>query len=342
MVDASHMLKMASRTKTPGQGLAVPGLARQTAVLTRLAWDFTQSNMFTFVIPNTLFGIAGALAGPALVDLHQPVPSSIAQRLFVLLCRLPLVFLFNFINLLNFDLSNQRHPESIIEDEVNKPWRPLVTGKVTPEQTRRALHITVPLALLINYTFGVWQEGLFIEVLIWYYNDLRGSDELYRDAIIAVAYGLFNQGSLRVAAGPESTVSRQGQIWIAMISGVILTTMHVQDLKDQEGDRQRGRKTVALYFGDAFARRALSIMVPLWSVACPSFWLWRSLQGSAEGAGWPMYVSVLYTLPLALGNFVAWCVLQKRTPRDDSRTWKLWCLWHTVGLYFLPALSRLI
>lgn len=331
---------MLSRVKAQVSSFSsIPG---QLVVVAQLAWDFTESNMFTFVVPNTLFGMASSLAGPVLVDLHQPLPLSLAQRLVTLVSRLPLVFLFNFVNLLNFDLSNQRHPESVAEDRMNKPWRPLPTKKVTPEQTRRALLITVPLALIINLALGAWSEGLFIEVLIWYYNDLRGSDELFRDAIIALAYGLFNQGSLRVAACPQSSVNRQGHIWTAMISGVILTTMHIQDLKDQKGDRQRGRKTVPLFIGDMAARRALSVLVPLWSFACPGFWLWGSLGGNSDRTGLPIFSLIFCSLPVILGWIVAWCVLQKRTPQDDSRTWKLWCLWHSVGLYFLPALSRLM
>ncbi|KUI73111.1 Digeranylgeranylglyceryl phosphate synthase [Cytospora mali] len=253
-------------SQTEPQILTSSSISRRAIIIARLAWEFTESNMFTFIVPNTLFGIASALSGPVLVDMHQPLPPSIAQQLLVLGPRLPLVFLFNFVNLLNFDLSNQRHPESVAEDKANKPWRPLPTGKVTPEQTRRALHITVPLALIINLALGVWHEGLFIEVLVWYYNDLRGSDELFRDAIIAVAYGLFNQGSLRVAAYPHTSINWRGHVWTAMISSVILTTMHIQDLKDQRGDRQRGRKTIPLFFGDIAARRALSVFVPLWSI----------------------------------------------------------------------------
>lgn len=322
------------------QALAPRGSFRQLILIAQLAWDFTESNMFTFVIPNTFFGIANTLAGPVLLDLHQSLPLSLAQRLLALVSRIPLVFLFNFVNLLNFDLSNQRHPESVAEDKTNKPWRPLPSRKVTPEQIRRALHVTVPMALIINLALGAWHEGLLIEVLIWYYNDLRGGDELFRDGIIAVAYGLFNVGSLRIAACPQGSINQQGYIWTAMISGVILTTMHVQDLKDQKGDRQRGRKTVPLFFGDVTARRALSVLVPLWSFACPTFWLWRSLQVTRESTGFPVFGLMLYLLPAVLGSMVVWCVLRSQTPQDDSRAWKLWCLWHSVALYILPALSR--
>lgn len=45
--------------------------------------------------------------------------------------------------------------------------------------------------------------------------------------------------------GPQKLVSLVG-----IISSVILTMMQVRDLKDQEGDRMRRRKTVVLVLGN--------------------------------------------------------------------------------------------
>lgn len=334
---------MTAVATTPLRGESPPlSLLSNSTTILRLAWAFTESNMFTFVIPNTLFGLASALAGPVLLDQQPPSQTALAAQLSFLVVRSLPVFLFNFINLLNFDLSNQRFPESVKEDEANKPWRPVPTGMISPEETRRTLLYTVPLALTINFALGAWQQGLFIEVLIWYYNDLRGGDELSRDAIIAVAYGLFNHGSFQIAAGSEGAINQHGIIWMVMISGVILTTMHIQDLKDQEGDKRRGRKTIALVYGDGAARRALAWLVPFWSLACPSFWMMVSLHSKGMQDSSFASVVALYAVPIALGGPVAWSVLFKQTPADDARTWKLWCLWHTFGLYFLPVISRFI
>jgi hypothetical protein len=80
-----------------------------------LIWEFNESDFPTFVIPNTAFGILGALAGSRLAD--GPAPG-----LWAVAVRLPLVIAFNWYNLLIFDLANQRLPESVKEDEINKPW----------------------------------------------------------------------------------------------------------------------------------------------------------------------------------------------------------------------------
>jgi 4-hydroxybenzoate polyprenyltransferase len=234
-----------------------------------------------------------------------------------------MVVAFNWANVLIFDLANQRSPESVQEDLINKPWRPIPAGKITAEQTRRAMLFSIPIVLGLNYLMGVWREGLFIHIMVWMYNDLRGGDEIARDLIISIAYGFFNGASLQIAIGPDTTVSSRGYIWTAIISGVILTTMQVQDLKDQAGDSTRGRMTIPLWLGDHVSRFCIAFFVPFWTCACAFFWnlsLWAFLA--------PGLMSII----------VSSSVLLKRTSKEDSRTWKLWCLW-TVSLYLLPVLN---
>lgn len=280
----------------------------------RLIWDFTESNFATFVIPNTSFGILGALASPVLTDGPHLSAAGILRRT-------PLVVLFNWYNVLNFDLANQRSPESLLEDELNKPWRPIVAGKITAEQARRLMLVTIPSALLLNYALGVWRQGVFILIITWLYNDIRGGDELVRDPLISIAYGLFNSASLETATGQKNHINSTGIAWIAMISGVILTTMQIQDLKDQAGDRTRGRKTVALVLGDVASRASIVVFVCLWSFICPFFW----------GVG-----PLGYVISGTPGAIVALSMIIKRNPQDDARSWKWWCFW-TITLYIQPA-----
>ncbi|KAK2049812.1 hypothetical protein LZ31DRAFT_288277 [Colletotrichum somersetense] len=284
----------------------------------RLIWDFTESNFFTFVAPNTAFGLLGALTGLPLTSGHATALS--------ILQRFPLIVAFNWYSVLVFDLANQRGPESVAEDHANKPWRPIPAGKVTPEQTRKAMLVAIPAVMAMNYALDVWREGIVILILTWLYNDLRGGDELVRDPIIAVAYFFFNTASLKIAIGghADAVITDEGYAWASIISAVILTTMQVQDLKDQAGDRGRGRATVPLFFGDKVSRLSLSLLVPLWSCVCVYVWRIRSL-------------AVL--LPTLSGALVVVGVLRTRTPKTDAWAWKFWCLW-TVCLYSLPLVGN--
>ncbi|KAI0148770.1 UbiA prenyltransferase family [Xylariaceae sp. FL1272] len=289
-----------------------------------LIWAFTESNFDTFVIPNTAFGILGACAAPILIEGLQQQAS-----VYETIWRYSLALVFNWLNVLIFDLANQRFPESIKEDLINKPWRPIPTGKVTAEQTRRLMLGAIPIALLFNYALGVWRQGLFILVLTWLYNDLRGGDEVVRDLIIAIAYGMFNSASLEIAIGggeyTDLHLSPRGMIWTAMISGVILTTMQVQDLKDQAGDRTRGRQTIALWLGDRFSRLSIAFFVCFWSVACLVFWDLNPFG---------------LIVPATSGAITAWRVVFCKTPKEDAATWRWWCFW-TITLYLLPVISLL-
>ena len=89
------------------------------------------------------------------------------------------------------------------------------------------------------------------------YNDLGCAEEHFasRNLVIAAAYTLYGNGALRIACGYKgATVIWRAYAWEAIIAGVIFTTMQVQDLKDQEGDRTRDRRTAPLVLGDSWSR----------------------------------------------------------------------------------------
>lgn len=307
-------------------------LPRSLLYLLDLAWSFTESNFFTFVVPALAFGVLGSLAHVPLVS-GKTAPWSSSSVLQILL-RLTSVFAYNWSNLLIFDFANQRSAESVAEDKINKPWRPIPSGKISMEQTRRAQIVAVPCVLLLNYLLGVWDYGVAIHIVIWIYNELRGGDELIlRELLIAIGYASFNGGSLHLANqctplknGLEGCAPNQrGMAWTAIISGIIFTTMHIQDLKDQEGDKTRGRKTIPLVFGAMASRICIAALMVPWSVVCVQFW------GNS-------FLSLYSITTLALAATVSWRIMCRQTAKQDSTSWKLWCLWLVV-LYALPVVS---
>jgi len=101
------------------------------------------------VISDTLFDISAALAGPVLTT------SSFASA-FNILERSPLVLVYTWLNLVVFDLANQR--DSLAEDAINEAHRPLLSGQMTSIQMRRLLLIAIPSVLLVSYALEVCQE----------------------------------------------------------------------------------------------------------------------------------------------------------------------------------------
>lgn len=286
------------------------------AQLPLLLWQFTESNFPTFVLPNSGFGLLAALAAPILTSRLEPLG-------FVeLLLRGLQVVLFNWANVFVFDLANQRLPESMVEDRLNKPWRPLLTKQIGPETTRRLMLGAIPAVLFISALLGVETESSFILILTWLYNDLHGGDEIIRDLIIALGYALYLSSSLKIAIGPHHHITEHGYRWIAMMSGIILTTMQVQDLKDQAGDATRGRQTWPLVLGDLASRWIITVFVLFWSVACSFYW---------KLPPWG------YAVPMCVGAWVGFHVVEKQ---NDSMAWKYWCVWQVV-VYALPCLCTL-
>lgn len=104
-------------------------------------------------------------------------------------------------------------------------------------------------------------------------------------------------------------------IWTAIISAVIFTTMQSQDMKDQEGDKTRGRRTAPLVLGDFAARGTIAIPIGVWSILCPLFW-----GMGPEG----------YTMTVPLGGYIIWHLYRHRNFKGDRRSWKLWTLWTAV------------
>lgn len=279
------------------------------------------SDIKTFVIPEISFGVLGALAGPSLTGNHAPEMQAIISRI-------PQVFLWTWLNTLVFDLANQRLPDSVREDSINKVWRPLPAGRIGAPATRRLLLGSIVIAFFTSLYLGAAEETMLLMSLNWMYNDLGGADESYivRNLIISVAYACYGSGALRIASADESFARNSMWCrWTALTSAIIFTSMQVQDLKDQDGDSVRQRKTVPLVLGDRTARLTVAAPVIIWSFVCPAFW-------ALEAHG--------YVVPLVLGITVATRVSLARNKEADTLTWKIWGLW-LMSLYSLPLVSSM-
>lgn len=283
-------------------------------------WLFTESDFATFVVPNTCFGVFGALAGPLLTNNVRPqIPQILIQTAFALL--------FNWTNILVHALANQCEPDSVLEDSLNKPKRPIPTGRISAAQTRQLLVWALPVVLAINWWLGTWIETTFFFHLTWMYTHLGGGDSgfILRNVILAGAYGLSNLGSLRLAAGsPTISITTRGYVWVALISAVALTTAQVPDMKDQAGDASRGRRTCPLVLGDEVARWTIAVPVAIWSLALPAGFFTLGVGGCA--------------IPSGLGATVVYRIIRCRNQIDDYYTWKLWTVW-IAALYALPLFA---
>ena len=286
-------------------------------------WLFTSSDLKTIIGPSFVFGATNALAGAE----YGP-KSSHSGLSRAVMRRLPLVLLYIWINLLPFVINNQKSPNAIKEDAINKPWRTLPSGRMTTQQAGRLMLILYLLALRLSYVTGGLKQSVALVFLGTWYNNFAGADSncLVRNLLNAAGYLCFTSGAMEVAFGFPLRVEARLVQWFGVIAAVLVTTVHVQDMCDQVGDSMRGRKTVPLVLGDGPARWTTAIPMIFWGYVCPRFW------NSAM---------VVTALSLLLAGTVAARSLMLRTIKDDVLTFKVWNGWLTL-VFLLPLLSRVI
>lgn len=292
----------------------------------RTLWLFTYSDLKTIVIPSTLFGITNSFFAPYY---HIAVPQHNHGSATVI-GRWALTMLWVWLNLLPFAINNQRAPAAIAEDSINKPWRPMPCGRLSAGGANATMVFFYILAQLCSVlvTGGLRQSLGLVHLGVWY-NNLGGGDgnPLIRNAINALGYVCFTSGALEVAVGTDLPFTGSPRLvqWFGTIAGIIMTTVHSQDMYDQEGDQLRGRKTVPLVVGDVPARWTIAVWMLIWGALGPHLW-----QG-------PVTVRCF---GLALSGLIGVRSLVYREVSSDKTTFLLWNFWMCF-VYVLPACSAI-
>ncbi|KAI0435841.1 UbiA prenyltransferase family [Xylaria telfairii] len=286
-------------------------------------WLFTFSDLKTIIFPQSLFGLLTALSQT------KTTPISTLDIAY----RVPLVFGWVYANLLPFEINNQRQPEAIQEDKLNKPWRTMPSGKWTSNQAFFGMWFFYMSAGLLSWSIGVLPWSLCLMLLGSWYNNFGGSDvnPVVRNLINALGYTCFGVGALEVALNVPLNIN-PGEIiepknlrllgWVSIVALIIMTTVQTQDMEDQMGDIQRGRRSLPVEIGDGPARWITAIFMAIWAPVCPVFW-----QSS--------WLGYAITMPWAL--LVAWRTLMFRGVEEDKQTFRLWNIW-IMSIYLLPLL----
>ncbi|KAJ5787636.1 hypothetical protein N7457_002626 [Penicillium paradoxum] len=295
-------------------------------------WLFVFSDLKTIVVPSTIFGIANTWSASK-YDLHVPgalmFPHNVSD-MAELIGRALILLSWLIMNFLPFAINNQRGERAVAEDRLNKPWRPFPCGRISHQSGTRlmvALYVLAPIYSLV-FTGGLRHALALIWLGVWY-NNWGGADKnpFVRNTINALGYTCFTSGAMEVASGgsslPLSPFGLLGQ-WHLVLIGVILSTVHLQDMSDQAGDAGRGRCTAPLVWSDNTARWTIFVPMVFWGLCCPILW----------DVPWGWFIA-----STALAWLVAARTLFVRDVGGDKRTFQLWNCWIVV-IYMLPLFSR--
>ncbi|KAI0543530.1 UbiA prenyltransferase family-domain-containing protein [Xylaria curta] len=286
-------------------------------------WLFTRSDLKTIVIPATLSGVFNT------IFLFLNVENQFEVR-WTQVPRQAIVALFwVWINLLPFNIDNQRRAEAIVEDMLNKPWRTMPSGRMTAMEAKILMFCLYVTALYISMRIGGTKQCLTLMLLGFMYNELRLADRNWfsRNVINALGFYCFTSGALDVSLLSSAQVIPAARIqvflWLIVSGAVVLTTVQMQDMADQAGDDMRHRKTMPLSLGDSTTRWVTAVLVLIWSVLCPRFW--------SLGIGLSLSFG-------AFGSLISYRTLSFRSVLADERTFLLWNIWIAM-VYSFPLLS---
>ncbi|KAH8821947.1 UbiA prenyltransferase family [Xylogone sp. PMI_703] len=286
---------------------------------------FTKSDLPTSTGINTTFAISGILAGSTIINGPELNWFDMAKGTLVALY-------FTWHLTLCFNLGNQRQPQSIVEDGVNKPWRPIPAGRITARSTR-ILQLVSNLSLLILCAtrLEALKETTFYLFCTWLYNEQSWGDKSWWQRTLMNICGITTNrvASLHVAIAAVQAIDRysfteKGLYWCFICAGITGTTIQVQDLRDKEGDAKINRQTLPLILGDLPTRWLTAISIWIWSIVCPLYWN-LGLVGCM--------------IPILSGLAIAAHLLFYRTLEHDRASFRLVAVWW-VSLYFLPVMKR--
>jgi len=266
---------------------------------------FTKSDIKTTVIPVTVFAAFAAPFESNLSLLHASI--------------------WTWLHLLQFDISNQII--GVEEDKLNKPDRPIASGRISLEDAWILRWALVPICVAYSafYSIPVALTSLAIAVLSFCYNEVgvHKGHWVGRNSIVAVGFGLYELGASLVAGQNKDTIDKAGIIAVLTTIGILATTYHVQDFKDFEGDRAIGRKTFPIVM-PGVARQQVLAAITLWSLAVSYLW---GLD------------SILTTIVCGLGLYVGLRFMTMKNMIEDQHSFYWYNVWLTT-VNCLPGIYR--
>ena len=220
-------------------------------------WLFTFSDMKTIMFPMTIFGTVNALTSPVFGG------PSISKD--TLVRRIPLTLFWVWTNLCPFVIDNQRQPSSIEEDRLNKPWRPLPSGRMSEATAKRIMVYLCFAAIIPSLQLGGLKQSLALIAYGHSYNHLDGAKGLIsRNAINACGFLCFGLGAMEVALGSGLPWNAHMVRWLSVVGAIVFSTVQTQDMYDQAGDASLGRSTLPLVVGDWTARWVTATAMLFW------------------------------------------------------------------------------
>ncbi|KAI0036386.1 UbiA prenyltransferase family, partial [Vararia minispora EC-137] len=229
-----------------------------------------------------------------------------------------------WFHLLLCNVSNQALGKD--EDALNRPWRPLPSGRVSVEQARRLralLAAGCPAVSFVHSTaLGAVSAALVLTTFA--YDECRLSKHpLGKNFCNVFGYTTFQAGATLLLN--KFIHLRDVLVAIMLTSAIIFTTVQFQDFPDIVGDAAAGRVTFPIYAPE-LSRWLTASALLAWSFFLGQFWAIGAVGSVA--------------LPV-LGAIVGIRCVCLRSPAADTTTYQLYSVW-LVAVFLLPWYARIL
>ncbi|MFJ2899992.1 UbiA family prenyltransferase [Streptomyces sp. NPDC087218] len=270
----------------------------------QISCRFISNDVWTTVLPATAFVLAagrhsGHSGGRIAVDF---------------LCGA----LYFWLYIYGFTLTNQLY--GVEEDRVNKPFRPLVTGRSSYRGAQRRAMVVLLLFPLVAWWFGVLFWALAWEATYLLTNVARWERHWF---LKNLSMGIGVTVQLAAAWSIVTPLTPLAWRWVMTLAVSIWLLIPLQDLRDVKGDLVNDRKTFPIALGERFTRVYLATGFALLPVVV------HLLLVAPGRSSWGLLLDAVLA---AISWLVAVRVVTRRAPEEDHVTYRRFEQWYTLAL----------
>lgn len=270
-----------------------------------LSYRFVWRDLSATVIPNLILAIAA-------------IKVSNDHSATAILSALGRTLIYFWFYIYAFCLANQL--AGVDEDRSNKPDRPIPAGLVSYDGAQLRFALVMVIFPIVGWSFGILKWTVLWQICILLHNFYGFAKHWFTKNMIIMPVGL-----VALMAPAWELVMPMNAIvwrWIIVLSIMLALTIHLQDLRDVQGDRLIHRKTLPLDWGERNARIALFFMFFL-RVAVVHF-----LLMSPAGASFAVVACDLVLASIDIITAIR--IVTSSSPRTDHKTYMLYTYWHCL------------
>ncbi|KXK09718.1 MAG: prenyltransferase [candidate division WS6 bacterium OLB21] len=216
-------------------------IKRRSIFELKLFWSFISNDTLATVIPGLTITVSAII--------REAIPFENALII--------IVGSFTYFSLYVYTFTLHNQIDSVEEDRINKPYRPLVTLNNLELNINHRILLFSSLLLLIGFVLNILHWALLWVLVSLFLRHLGHKHWLTKNSI-GMTLGILSM----IGAGYEivNVMNETVLQWAILVSLIFGNMGVIQDFRDVKGDITQERKTLPIHLGDLQARRMSQII----------------------------------------------------------------------------------